>query len=272
MTRDPVVVSPDDTLDAAMKLMDRHGIRHLPVVVDGHCVAVLSDRDLLEVTGWLQARVHACRGPNAPHALCKQVHQIASGPVHQVDVRTGLGEACARMLEHGIGCLPVLEDGKLAGVITERDILRMFIDRCAQAPPPQGEDPPVSTRMSPDPVSIHWYDSLWSALELCRTKRIRHLPVLEAWRVVGILSDRDMRRALGSGRGYDTPVDSCMTPVPITVEPAARLSEAARVMWQERFSALPVVEDDRLAGMLTVTDVLRHCRALLDDAGDGTAP
>ena len=53
MTREPRFVAPTDTLTAALGVMEAHDIRHLPVVDQGRVVGVVSDRDLLESTGWM---------------------------------------------------------------------------------------------------------------------------------------------------------------------------------------------------------------------------
>ena len=53
MTVEPVTIAPSATPDEAVRLMDEHGVRHLPVLEGGKLLSVVSDRDLLEATGWL---------------------------------------------------------------------------------------------------------------------------------------------------------------------------------------------------------------------------
>lgn len=100
------------------------------------------------------------------------------------------------------------------------------------------------------------------ALALCRERRIRHLPVLEAGRLVGIVSDRDLRSA---APGLGDParasalekirVSEVMTRDVVTTRPDDPIEEAANRMREKRIGCLPV-EDERLVGILTSSDVM----------------
>jgi CBS domain-containing protein len=110
--------------------------------------------------------------------------------------------------------------------------------------------------------------SVSEARELMRRKVIRHLLVTEGERLVGIVTDRDIRLNLPSPAtslsvweiNYlltKLTVGDVMTKAVITVEPERPIEEAARLMLEHRIGALPVVEDGRLGGILTETDLLR---------------
>lgn len=92
---------------------------------------------------------------------------------------------------------------------------------------------------------------------------IRHLPVVAGGRLVGMLSDRDLRSAGASGPG---PVDGIMTREPLTVTSATRIEHAARLMLEERFGALPVVDGTALTGIVTYTDLLRAFVLVIETA------
>ncbi len=101
------------------------------------------------------------------------------------------------------------------------------------------------------------------ALALCRERRIRHLPILEEWRLAGIVSDRDLRSAapvLGDpGRASALEkirVPDVMTRDVVITRPDDPIEEAANRMQQKRIGCLPVVEDGALAGILTSSDVM----------------
>ena len=159
------------------------------------------------------------------------------------------------MMEEHIGCLPVIEKGRLIGIVTHRDIL----EACAQVCRDGAPDPKVSAYMTEEPKVLEMGATLAEAEELCRNSGIRHIPVLHMDRVVGIVSDRDLRRARGRGRRDDWLVDDLMSDPVLEVGLNAPVSEAARAMAEHKISSLPVVEDRRLVGILTVTDVLEHC-------------
>jgi acetoin utilization protein AcuB len=102
------------------------------------------------------------------------------------------------------------------------------------------------------------------AIARARALGVRHLPVLDGGALVGIVSDRDLKRALPLGSG-DTVTAALaritaadvMTRAVITIGPMFPVEEAARVMVAERISALPVTEAGRLVGIVTETDVMR---------------
>ncbi len=135
----------------------------------------------------------------------------------------------------------------------------------------------VKDVMTRDPVTIDAEASVRTALDVMRTRHIRHLPVLdEAETLVGILTDRDLRHAalapaLGEylsvrahrrvrqlGETFENlRVKDVMTWAVVTTGPEAPLTYAALVMFESRVGSLPVLELGRLVGMLTEQDVLK---------------
>ncbi len=110
--------------------------------------------------------------------------------------------------------------------------------------------------------------SVSEARELMRRKVIRHLLVTEGERLVGIVTDRDIRLNLPSPAtslsvweiNYlltKLTVGDVMTKAVITVEPERPIEEAARLMLERRIGALPVLSEGGLVGILTETDLLR---------------
>lgn len=81
---------------------------------------------------------------------------------------------------------------------------------------------------------------------------VRHLPVVDKGKLVGIVSDRDLASAAAHGKT----VGAVMTRKPVVVSPDTAVDEAARLMQTSKFSALPVMEGRRLVGILTSADVL----------------
>jgi len=96
------------------------------------------------------------------------------------------------------------------------------------------------------------------ALRLLRSRGIRHLVVLNADEVVGIVSDRDVKQVAAQPERFnDWVVDDVMSGAVITVDPSTAVEDAARLMLKERISALPVTEAGKLVGIVTETDVMR---------------
>ena len=114
--------------------------------------------------------------------------------------------------------------------------------------------------MTRRPITATPATTLGEARRLLAEHRIRHVPVVLGGRLVGIVSDRDLRSATAS-HGPTTPVSLIMTRNVVTVTPQTRVDEAARIILAGRFGGLPVVEGDELVGIATETDLLR---ALID--------
>jgi acetoin utilization protein AcuB len=135
----------------------------------------------------------------------------------------------------------------------------------------------VKDLMTKDPFTIDPEAPLGTAIDVMRTKQLRHLPVVdEAGQLAGIITDRDLRQAIlapaigeylsASGQRRvrrlgesleDLKVRDVMTWGVATTHPDAPVAHAALIMSERRVGSLPVVEQGRLVGMLTERDLLR---------------
>jgi acetoin utilization protein AcuB len=131
----------------------------------------------------------------------------------------------------------------------------------------------VGDIMSVSPVTITPSTSVHAAQALMQQRKIRHLPVLKDGRLVGMISDRDIRLVLPSPATSLTvwelrhlldklTVGEVMTYFVMTTAPDCPVTEAVGRMLGHRIGALPVVEDHQVIGILTRTDVLRAFRRL----------
>lgn len=113
--RSPVVaISPDTTLQDAYRTMHEKGIRHLPVIENDKLVGVITDRDLRLATSAL-APVPFPPGSQVSAVMCQR-------PL-TTDALDPVEDAARIMWEQKIGCLPVMNDGQLIGIITNIDLL-----------------------------------------------------------------------------------------------------------------------------------------------------
>jgi acetoin utilization protein AcuB len=122
----------------------------------------------------------------------------------------------------------------------------------------------VRNRMSPKVITVEPQQSLTEARSLLHRHSIRQLPVLRNGRLVGIITDRDLR---GAGN-KDATVAELMTPKPIVIGPNASVDEAARTLTAHKIGALPVVDGGKLVGILASADILD---AFVDLSGVGEA-
>lgn len=261
MMRYPKTLRPDDPLELAAQIMAWAGIRHLPVVHGDRLIGLLTEQELV---------VHQARQPDTWKT--DTVANIMRTQVQTAHPDDGLTEMTARMAEHKIGCLPVIELGKLAGIVTTTDILRHQVRISMSAV--SAETEPAGGRtvrdvMTPNPEAVHPDDHLLDAAGRMQMRRIRHLPVVDGeLRVIGMLSDRDIRAAIGdptlAQRDDGSPglelmrVSDAMSTPPVTTTPDRSCSQVARELATLSASAVPVTDEaGKLLGMLSYVDVLR---------------
>ncbi len=124
--------------------------------------------------------------------------------------------------------------------------------------------PTIASVMRPSPLTITPWETLAAAQALMRRERLHQLPVVENGALVGMLAERDLHAH--SGYLERTKVDAAMTCPAITVGPQETAANAARLLIQHEINALPVVQDGRLVGIVTRTDLLLLLITLLEPA------
>ena len=121
----------------------------------------------------------------------------------------------------------------------------------------------VRDSMSREIVTLSPDETAATALAVCRERRIRHLPVLQAGKLVGIVSDRDLRSstpALGdlsrAAALQEILVQDVMAREVVSVLPDDPIEQAANIMREARIGCLPVLDEDDLVGIVTTSDVM----------------
>ena len=125
MTKEPVTITADVLLNEAEEKMRKGGFRRLPVIGDGKLVGIITDRDLRAHVGYLERT---------------RVNGVMTEKVRTVGPETTLEEAAQILLKFQIGGLPVVDDGRLVGIITTTDVMKAFLDT-------MGASQPASTRI-----------------------------------------------------------------------------------------------------------------------------
>jgi len=128
----------------------------------------------------------------------------------------------------------------------------------------------VSNIMTTDVLTVNVANTLTEANELFVNQRIRHLPVVSGEKLVGILSQTDILR-ISFGNAFEDnqsdadeaifdmlSINQVMKHSPKTVGPEDTLKEAAEILAEKEFHALPVVENNKLVGIVTTTDIINY--------------
>ncbi len=127
---------------------------------------------------------------------------------------------------------------------------------------------PVSKIMTPNPVTVHLGQPLSEVQHLMTENRCHHMPVVSGDKLIGMVSSTDLLRvtyAWGQDARHAEAVldhthsiEDVMQPGLVTISPKTTIREAAGIFAKNWFHALPVVEDGKLVGIVTTTDLLNY--------------
>jgi acetoin utilization protein AcuB len=98
-------------------------------------------------------------------------------------------------------------------------------------------------------------DTVEEAIQMMRRFSIRHIPVIENGKLVGLVTESNLRAYLSSEK-LQLPLKEVMILNPITVDPETSIDEAARIIYKYKIGGLPVVSKGKLVGIITITDIL----------------
>jgi len=145
MTRDPLTIDPEAPLGTAMAVMRDRGVRHLPVADDtGRLVGMITDRDLRSaafapaLAEFLSASSRRRLRGMSEGLENLRVRDAMTWDCVTIAPDAPVAQAAALMFEGKIGSLPVVDGGVLAGIVTERDVLKLL---ARALPPVRGLDP-----------------------------------------------------------------------------------------------------------------------------------
>lgn len=126
MTSNPFTVSPDTTIAEALAIMREKGIRRLPVMKGGKLIGIITKRRLLEVSPSPATTLSVFE---MNYLLAKTViKDIMTKDVITVHPDMLLEQAAVLMTDNNVGGLPVLDNGRLIGIITEKDLFQSFVE------------------------------------------------------------------------------------------------------------------------------------------------
>jgi len=126
---------------------------------------------------------------------------------------------------------------------------------------------PIKNLMTTNVITLKLSDTLYTAEKRLRTNHIRHIPVIDEGKLIGLISLSDLKRisfidAYNKEGTVDTAiynmlsVEDLMIKNPITVTPETTILEVSKLLASKEFHSLPVVENEKLVGIITTTDLL----------------
>jgi acetoin utilization protein AcuB len=131
MTPFPYSIDAEQTVDEAMGMMQKHKIRHLPVMIGGNIETLVSDRDVK------RAQLIGHRGAADADML---VGDICPALAHFADVHDPLDQVLHLMIEHRVDAILVMRDGDAVGIFTDTDACRALVNLLREVYPEPGAD------------------------------------------------------------------------------------------------------------------------------------
>jgi CBS domain-containing protein len=130
MTAQPYTLGPDDSLAKARELMAQHHIRHIPVVSgDGTLIGVVTQRDVLAAA---DSNILPDQAAHEAEERYVALSSIMTSPVQTVDESASLRGTAMHMQHNKLGCLPVVREDQLVGIITDSDFVSIAVNLMEQ--------------------------------------------------------------------------------------------------------------------------------------------
>lgn len=189
------------------------------------------------------------------------VKEVMTKDLILIDKDASLSFAIDLMVKNRVSRLLVLDEDKLVGVLTERDILdRLGSSRLGAL---QASSIHVSSAMTLNPITISPESDVIDAAKIMLEKRISGLPVVDKEELVGLITKSTMTKLCSRVKNFT--VSQLMTPNPITIPPYERITNARRIMLEKKISSLPVIEEGKLVGLITEGMIARYLAEFRDN-------
>lgn len=260
-------VAPDDTISHVKNVMLKHKVGRVIVAYEGALVGVIAKYDLAKM---LESSEAGWRRRHQDRALAKTI--MSENPL-TASPETSLVNAAQEMIANGIGCLPVVKEDELVGILTETDLTTYFATTDSRVL--------VKTIMTDSFVTCHRHHSINHVLRDMETNHVFRTIVQEGNGVpVGIIthtnltfakepfvSSKDVvmvRKAEHAGvqrnqyvRKVLQVAEDIMSEPLITISSDSRAVAAARLMVAKRVDAIPVVREESVVGVISKTDIVK---------------
>lgn len=245
MTKNVVTASEEDSVFATAEKMSDKNISSVVVTRDGAVVGVFTEDDLLfKVT-------EAGKDPRTTKLKEVMVKEVVT-----TTPQTFISTAGKIIKDNNFEILPVIEDGKLVGVLSKTDV--------SGALGSIGYFRKVRDIMKKEVVRVGAEEYVMDAVNKMTEKNTGYVLVTDGEKIEGIFTEKDLMKKVTSEMldPRTTKIRDVMTPHVISIDPETTVTEANRIQRSMGFRVLPVVEDERLVGIVSENDILRAVESI----------
>ena len=273
-TRDVVSIPPSKSIKDTAKVMMEHHFRRLPISDpgSGKLLGIVTVMDILDFFGGGKKFniIEKKYQDNFLAAINEPIKEIMTRDLITESNKSSIGKTIETMLKYQLGAIPIVDaDGKLAGIVTERDIALSLAGSV-------GKDT-VQNYMSTKVFTTTPGTPLEGACKIMVRNGLRRIPIVggeadiskAAKKLLGILTSTDVIRYLNakdlfthlnSNLASDvlekTKISDIMVDEPITVEPEMRIGDLCDLFEEKNIGGVPVVRDGQVIGIITERDIL----------------
>jgi len=267
VAKSPVItMAPTTPIYDAIQIMTKEGFRRIPIASPGTKIleGIITATDIIDYLGGGKkfGIIEQKFGGNFFKAINEPIRLIMTKNVVSVKTSAKISEAIELMKEKNLGGLPVVDgENHVRAIITERDIANIFANRVSGVK--------VSQLMSERVVTALPKTTIFEAEKTMTTQGFRRLPIISDGKVIGIITTMDVIRFFGSGKVFtylrsgtiiqvlNTPALEIAAREVSTIEPNADVGQAAKIMRDKNIGAVPVVENQKLVGIITERDFFK---------------
>ena len=253
MSEDLITIDKDQNLSDALKLLRKHNVSRLPVTNNKELVGIISERDIANKLG-------SSKYESMP-ASRLHISSVMVKDVFTVPETMQLADVAKLMLDEGIGSVPVMCEDKMVGIVSKADFVTLAVGIAF-------DKITVKEIMSKDLTVVSPTERLVHARRLMIESHVGRLPVVEDDELVGMITSKDLMRAFIDFRKNvpekyqksqikEVLVEDIMSSNPQYVSKEMSISEVSKIMIETGFNGLPVVDEGKVVGIITQTDILR---------------
>lgn len=263
--KDVISIPPTKTIKEAAEMMIEHEFRRLPVTHPGSnkLLGIVTAMDILDFLGGGSKFdiIEKKHDDNFLSAINDSVKEIMTRDVISISPKYSIKESVNVMTENGIGSLPIVDkEGKLVGIVTERDFALALAGSLSNET--------VGDIMVKDVITTTLGTPIESCSKIMVRNNLRRIPVVEEDKLVGIVTSTDIIRFFGdkemfasmtSTSGLDVlkrQISDIVKPNISVTESYVKLGDLCDLLAEKNIGGVPVVDDDKLVGIITERDIL----------------